>query len=850
MSRTAHKLLSASGSKGAYEIDQSIMLDDGDGALLHRTPSSEGNRKTWTFSCWFKRSQQDSTDNSSGYYYLFASSIYGGNETFIRVQGDHLHVAGYDGGSTDFSYYSYGLFRDLAAWYHVVVICDTTESAEADRVKIYLNGETVSWDTPNHASLNFDTMINNTNWHAIGAYRASSGDGGLYRWDGYVAEAYLLDGTAKAITDFGETDSETGQWIPKKTGFSSSEYGTNGFYLKFVSGAIGTDSSGEGNNYTTVNLANADVMLDSPTNNYCTLNGNQTYNSDTGTLRQGNLFFVADTYNSGHYSNVSSTFNVPSSGKWYAECRISIEAGGGNVTVFGVTDQKVDWDAVGNENLTGMDGFFTSLYSNYIKVVDSGTLGGGNTSATATSYILGMALDVDNGYAYFGVDSGSAMVWYQADGSTSGGDPTSGSNGTGGFARTFTIDDTITVSTSVSSSGGDGSQNHLNFGQNGTFSGTETAGGNADANGEGNFFRAPPSGYKALCTKNLPDPTIKLSTEHFNTVLYTGSDNDAVSQSVTGVGFEPDLVWIKKRNATASPAWWDQVRGEHKGLNSDANDAEITDTYGLETFDSDGFTVRESQSAQGQVNTGTLVAWNWKANGSGSANTDGTINTTSTSVNTTAGFSIGTYTGEGGLKTVGHGLGKVPAFIIVKCRSNAIDWCVYHQGAASSPEDGSLSLNDTAAFDDNDNRWNDTAPTSSVFTVYSSNEVNDSGKTYVYYAFAEIEGFSKFGSFYGTSHVNGTAVVTGFRPAWTMIKRIDAANSWIISDSKISPINLIDDYLAADLTQAEATTAAVGIDFLSNGFKLKNNANAMNNSSGTYVYMAFAESPFKYANAR
>ena len=273
MSRTAHKLLSASGGEDAYEIEQSVLLDREDSALLYRTPSSEGNRKTWTYSCWFKRTQHDSSDATSSYYYLFASSIYGGNESSINIQGDHIHVNAYDSGSTQMSLYSTGLFRDLAAWYHVVLAVDTTQGTASNRVKVYLNGSQITdWATETYPSQNFDTMINNTNWHAIGGYQATSGNGGLYRWDGLVAEAYLLDGTVKAATDFGETDSETGQWIPKKTAFTSSEYGTNGFYLKFASGAIGTDSSGEGNNYSLNSLGNGDILLDTPTNNFPIVN--------------------------------------------------------------------------------------------------------------------------------------------------------------------------------------------------------------------------------------------------------------------------------------------------------------------------------------------------------------------------------------------------------------------------------------------------------------------------------------------------------------------------------------------------------------------------------------------------
>ena len=221
------------------------------------------------------------------------------------------------------------------------------------------------------------------------------------------------------------------------------------------------------------------------------------------------------------------------------------------------------------------------------------------------------------------------------------------------------------------------------------------------------------------------------------------------------------------------------------------------------------------------------------------------------STNETAGFSIGKYTGTGGLKTVGHGLGKVPAWIILKSTSHAIDYCVYHQRAASSPEDGSLTLNDAGGFDDNDNRWNDTAPTSSVFTVYSSNEVNDSGKTYVYYAFAEIEGFSKFGSYEGNNSTNGPFINTGFTPAWIIFKYVEGNGEWWwMLDSTRDTANLTTEVLYANATSVESTiSSSAGVDFLSNGFKISA-TNGGINTAHTYTYMAFAESPFKYANAR
>ena len=842
MSRTAHKLLSASGGK-AYEIDQSVLLDEGDSALLHRTPSSEGNRKTWTYSCWFKRTKQDSSDTSDSYFYLFASSIYGGNETYVRVQGDHLHVAGYDGGSSDFSYYSYGLFRDLAAWYHVVVICDTTESAEADRVKIYLNGETVSWDTPNHASLNFDTMINNTNWHAIGAYQNSSGNTGLYQWDGLVAEAYLLDGTAKAVSAFGETDSVTGQWIPKKTAFTSSEYGTNGFYLKFVSGAIGTDSSGEGNNYTLNSLANADVLLDSPTNNYPTINSLTPYNTTISNLSQGNLHVKAVTYDSGYYGNHIATVSVPESGKWYIETRMAVESGTGNTSWIGVMPQTLaiipkdgtgatDGNYAANSSFTGMVADLISGVDT-IRLFDGGSAQATVSSATATSYIIALALDVDNNKVYGGYDSGSGITWLAS------GDPAAGSNGQ---AHTFTSDTIIQLEVGPNSGSNSNSKQTLNFGQNGTFSGQETAGGNTDGAGIGNFFYSPPSGFKALCTKNLPTPTIKKPTEHFDTVTYTGNDSN---RNITSYNFQPDFLWLKSRETAYYHRAIDAVRGSTRSLYVNTNDSELVDDYGtVGGFLSNGFSLRAGAGSNA-THAGTnadgddMVAWAWKANGSGSANTDGATNTTATSANTTAGFSIMNVVGTGSSTTYGHGLGVVPKVYIVKLTSGTGDW--YLQTSALDGGWDYLQLNTTAAS----NSMSATAPTSSVITGNIT-----SSATAVYYAFAEVEGFSKFGSYTGNASTDGPYVYTGFRPAFILFKDVNTTESWNLFDNKRNPYNLGQNFMWADLASGDYVSGSNGIDLLSNGFKIRANNGVVNGSTNTWLYMAFAEAPFKYANAR
>lgn len=961
MSFGATKLLSASGGK-AYEIDQSLMFNNGDVAHLKRTPSSASNRRTWTFSTWLKNgstyytggsiwtSHDNSTQSDAGY-------------GWIGFYQDGLQVGGW---STNWRVTN-KKFRDFSAWMHIVVAIDTTiaDGSADNRVRVYINGvEETSFSTKNNPSQNYELAWNRASFeHQLGGTLYTN----PYSFGGYLAETHFIDGTQLTPSSFGETDSETGQWIPKK--YTGGSYGTNGFYLKYVSGALGTDSSGEGNNYTATNLANSDVMLDAPTNNFCTLNLAQAYNTTTGVLTQGNLFFAAGAYSSGHYSNISSTFNVPASGKWYVECRVSIEAGSGNAAFFGVVDQNINWLGVANENLAGADGLFNSLYLNYIKVCDSGSVGTGNTSATATSYIFGMALDVDNGYAYFGVDSGSAMVWYQADGSTSGGDPTSGSTGTGGFARTFTTNDTITVSTAISGGGGDGSQNHLNFGQNGTFCGTETAGGNADGNGRGNFFRSPPSGYLALCSQNLPTPTIKKSTENFNTVLWTG--DGASTRSITGVGFQADWSWIKARTASYSHLLYDAVRGAgaSKALKSNSNVVEgenDNSTYGyLSAFASDGLSLVHGSDAASFVNQNTItyVAWNWKAGGASPSKTyavkvvsdsgnkyrfddygtsavtlnlqeggtytfdqsdssnathplrfsttsdgshgggseyttgvttngtpgssgayttitvaasaptlyyyctahsgmGGQVNTNSTfgatnldgsslsivSENTTSGFSVVSYTGTGANATVGHELGVAPSVIILKNRDTDDNWRVYSRNDATDY----LALNATIASTDDNTTWNDTAPTSSVFTVGTDTNANRSGDDFIAYCFANVEGFFKSGTYTGNGQSeNGPVVTTSFSPALVIVKEASSAGgSWFMWDNKRETFNVRDLVMWADGTYQDTAHAEYEIDFLSNGFKLRGNSAASNQNGETMLYMAWAESPFKYATAR
>ena len=326
--------------------------------------------------------------------------------------------------------------------------------------------------------------------------------------------------------------------------------------------------------------------------------------------------------------------------------------------------------------------------------------------------------------------------------------------------------------------------------------------------------------------------TISKPELYFNTKLYTG--DGSTSNSITGVGFQPDWIWIKKRNSSASHRLVDSIRGVQKHLASDNTDADVTQNSVM-SFDTDGFTVGDSAGTNGSSDT--FASWNWLASGSTASNSDGSINST-VSVNTTAGFSIVSYTGTGSAGTVGHGLGAVPKWYFVKRRdAGSSNWHVYHAGNAAT-QDIRLNLAEAAFTTD---IWNDTAPTSTVFNVKTSIDVNASSGTYIAYCFAEKKGYSKFGSYTGNNNANGTFVYTGFKPAWIMIKCTSTSGqNWVIVDNKREGFNPDNDRLYADSTSTESDTDV--IDLLSNGFKNRFTGSTSNGAQ-TYIYMAFAEEP-------
>ena len=335
--------------------------------------------------------------------------------------------------------------------------------------------------------------------------------------------------------------------------------------------------------------------------------------------------------------------------------------------------------------------------------------------------------------------------------------------------------------------------------------------------------------------------TIKKPGDYFNNKIYTGNSG---TQALTGVGFQPDMTWIKRRGSAEDHALFDAVRGVTKRITPSRDYAESTDAQGLTAFGTDGFTVGSSDAVNGSDN---YASWNWKANGQGSSNTDGSINTTYTSVNTTAGFSISSYTGDNnGGATIGHGLGVIPSMVIVKKLSSTRDWMVKHKDLTSNYN---LALNKTdAQWQPSSNGWiSDLTSNQTIsFSIGSSDidNVNQGGQTFIAYCFAEKTGYSKFGSYVGNGNANGAFVYTGFKPAFILQKRTNSASTgWGMFDSTRSPTNVSQNMILANSNAVEDTSAAGAIDFLSNGFKWRTADGWFNGGGDPHIFMAFAEEP-------
>jgi hypothetical protein len=821
MSALNNSLLLGADAATTYQISRSLRFNSADSAYLNRTPGSAGDRNKWTFSCWVKLG----AGLANNIFSVFTANS--GNTGLIIRSGSvgspyQIEFFTQSGATVPLDLITTRVFRDYGAWFHLLFYFDLANSTQADRAQIYINGvrETnFSTNTNTISTSSVGRDINNTSEHRIGA-------GNGYA-DGYLADVHFIDGSALDPTSFTETDAITGQLIPKA--FSGS-YGTNGFRLTFSDNSgttattLGKDAAGSNNwtpnNFSVASGAGNDSLVDSPTGygtdtgaggevrgSYCTWNPlNRSRLGDgtttTNTLSNGNLDVS--------FRNAAclGTLGV-SSGKWYWEITpisapvstqtIVLGVASGSFNVGGAYPRYVGQDATS----WGYVGYTGNLANN------------GSNSAWGNAFtsgdVIGVALDCDNGKLFFSKNG----VWQNSGNPSTGANPASSALTAGPYFPAVTDGGGPTEITCSS-----------NWGAR-------------------PFAYTAPSGYKALCSHNLPEPTILKGNTAMDVKLYTGNGS---SQTVSGLAFSPDLVWGKNRSSAFSHELYDTVRGAQNLLRSNLDAAEFNDSTLLTAFTSDGFTVGSNGGMNG--NTNAIVAWAWDCGSSTVTNTSGTISS-QVRASATNGCSVVTYTGTGSNATVGHGLGAAPKMIIVKSRSNggaSYYWAVYNEfiGAGNALELDSTTGSFSASL-----LWNSTAPTSSVFSIGTNVAVNGSTATYVAYCFAPVAGFSAFGSYTGNGSSDGPFVFTGFRPRWIMIKRTDSGSNWYMIDALRSPYNEVNDLLYAEQSLAEGTDDTNnGIDFLSNGFKLRKGVGGTNVSNATLIYAAFAEAPLKYSRAR
>jgi hypothetical protein len=630
--------------------------------------------------------------------------------------------------------------------------------------------------------------------------------------------------------------------------------------IAYQSSTFGTDDSGNGNNFDVTNLAATDKMKDSPTNNFATLNPLDNYYADS-TFSEGNLKIV--TALAGYAYN-SSTISM-SSGKWYCEFLVVADARGLEYLLGGVS--------AGTPTST-TDALGTSADSYAYMGQDGNKRNNNSDSSYGNIYglgdIVGIALDLENNKLYFSKNG----TWQDS------GDPTSGATGTGA-AFTVTSGEYRFCISDYDAHASYNNTLTINFGQDSSFAGEKTAQGNQDDNSIGDFYYDVPAGYLALCTSNLAAPDIADPTAHFNTILYAGTGTGG-TDAFTGVGFQPDFLWISPRDYADNKLLFDALRTSDSSWNSNSYAAASVcsgdDFCPLVSFDSDGFTVgRSNDTNRSSTN---FAAWNWKAGGipttdnvasAGATPTAGSVKIDGSdlgsalagnepaqriSANTETGFSIILYDGTAsGGTTFAHGLSEAPEFIL--CRnlvsgsdgnSNPIVLAVPNMTTGSQKV---LYLDGTAAAAVEYDAFSNTAPTASVFSVGAMNATNKSGShAMIAYCWHSVEGYSKIGTYVGNGDNDGPFVYTGFRPAYILIRRYDSGNSWIIQDDARSPYNTVKAWLNADDATVEYT-GWTGLDMNSNGFKPRDgSANTMNASGGDYLFMAFAETPFKTANAR
>jgi len=740
-----------------YDVGHSLRFRASGTTYLSQTPPVAGNRRTWTWVACVKRGSLGANRT------LFSASNGSSVQMYLMfTSADVLEFVDWDGVAVQARRTTNAVFRDPNAHMQIMLRFDTTQATAGNRVRLYVDGTQItSFSTSIDPALNYQGACGSTIPHAIG--REEFGDTSYF--DGYLSIPYFIDGLSVDPGEFGE--SVEGVWVPKAY---TGAYGTNGSYLPFNNATslatLTADASGNGNNWTSSGHSltagvNYDWMEDTPTNNFPVLN--PLYTRSASTASAANLNFTTAAALS---SEMAGTMQIPESGKWYWECVAT--AMSSSRAIFGVGRLYVGTTYAAETT------FGIAIYSNAGEIITNNTVVQ-TVGAFVVNDVIGIAVNKDAGEVSF-YKNGTLLT-------------TRTFSATGLFPLLNDADNTVSVS------------GNINFGQR-------------------PFAYTPPTGFLALCTKNLPTPAISSPSEHFQVKLDIGANIKATAEAVFPSNF---LEWIKDRANANNHQLIDTVRGASAVLQSN--------TYNAETTYS--------------TPTGNSVAWVWKAGGAAVTNTDGSI-TSQVSVNTTARFSIVTYTGNSSTGvTIGHGLGVAPKMIITRRRDAIADCAVWHSGLTAVT--GTLYLDLTVAQTAYPNRFDSTGITSSVFKTGSiglPNEVNASGGSFVAYCFAEVEGFSRIGTFTTNGSTDNAFVYCGFRPRFILFKRTDAAEDWTLWDTARDTYNVTDSYLIPNASNAEGTSA--NLDILSNGFKLR----AAYTNGAAYIFIAFAEAPFKYARAR
>ena len=814
---------------GGGEIEKSLRFNDGENAYLTRTPSSTSNRRTFTFSCWVKRSNLGATS----YHSMFAARETGTTNVdyFLWWNTDELCFTNYN--STNYDVRTTAKFRDPTSWYHLVLAVDSTQGTAANRVKMYVNGsEVTSYADSSYPSQNYDFEINRNVPQYIGWNTFNY-------MDGYMAEINFIDGLQLDASYFGFTEFQTGLWRPK--GYFGS-YNTNGFRLDFSDNSattaitLGKDRSGQGNDYTPNNFlvsagVSNDSLIDTPTNTFCTLN-TLTKDSNT-TLSDGNLQATGSAGNA-YNTNTQGTF-AESTGKWYYEVEFTSGAGLSAVGWCRTTLRPTD------NPTTGGGIVYRPANGDYLDLA-----GNNPTTPPATSsgagQIVQVAIDFDAGKIWFG----SGGTYFNS------GDPSAGTNAgmtfTGGTELLTPVVRTL------------GCTFKFNFGQRA-------------------FSYAAPTDFKTLCSNNIPinTPPIIRPQKHFGVITYSG--NGSSPRRISGLEFAPDFVWLKNRNSTNWHRWQDSVNGPNNTLYSNSSNPQAPNESNghVDAFTEDGFIVDDASGAAVNGGSNTFVAWCWKGGGTptttnsasvgsvptaGSVKIDGanatsalagTIYPNKMSVNTTAGFSISQYTGTGSSATLAHGLTKTPDITIVKDTGTGADWIVY-----TKVFDGS---NDYIILNSNSAKGNSGLPgvTDTVFNWSgNSSYSNTSGRTYIMYNWTSIPGYSKIGRYSAGGGTDNAYVHTGFRPAFILLRPTSNFggsdqnySTWGLWDSTRSTSNVVTyaGMLTANMNSAEQVRgngsndgAIAAFDILSDGFKIRGSSYETG-YNGQYFFMAFAEKP-------